>query len=88
MKEFALTWVHPWVDLAEKPMYLVHVQGHEYFILTKYHKYPSSSSVVKADYMFPYPLPKYMYMQIYKTRLSVETGSSTGLFSFIKSQTF
>ena len=28
--------------------------GHEYFIPTKFGKYPSSNSVVKADYVFPY----------------------------------
>ena len=30
------------------------VQGHEYFTPTKFGKYPSSDSVVKADYVFPY----------------------------------
>ena len=30
------------------------VWGHEYFIPTKFGKYPSSDSVVKADYVFPY----------------------------------
>ena len=28
--------------------------GHEYFIPTKFGKYPSSDSVVKADYVFLY----------------------------------
>ena len=28
--------------------------GHEYFIPTKFGKYPSSDSVVKADYVIPY----------------------------------
>ena len=32
----------------------MHVQGHEYFIPTKFHKHPLSGSVVKADYVFPY----------------------------------
>ena len=30
------------------------VQGHEYFIPTKFGKYPSRNSVVKADYVFQY----------------------------------
>ena len=30
------------------------VRDHEYFIPTKFHKYPSSSYVGKADYVFPY----------------------------------
>ena len=30
------------------------VRDHEYFIPTKLCKYPSSGSVVKADYVFPY----------------------------------
>ena len=30
------------------------VRGHEYFIPTKFGKYPSSNSVVKADYVFQY----------------------------------
>ena len=30
------------------------VWGHEYFIPTKFGKYPSNDSVVKADYVFPY----------------------------------
>ena len=33
--------------------------GYEHFILTKFGKYPSSDSVVKADYVFQYI---YMYM--------------------------
>ena len=45
----ALPWIHPWVDFAENPK---HVRRHEYFIPPKFHKYPSSSSVVKADYVF------------------------------------
>ena len=30
------------------------VRGHEFLILTKFGKYPSNDSVVKADYVFPY----------------------------------
>ena len=30
------------------------VWGHEYFIPAKFGKYPSSNSVVKADYVFQY----------------------------------
>ena len=30
------------------------VRDHEYFIPTKFRKHPSSGSVVKADYVFPY----------------------------------
>ena len=33
---------------------LMHVQGHENFIPIKFGKHPSSGSVVKADYVFPY----------------------------------
>ena len=29
------------------------VRGHEYFIPTKFGKYPSNDSVLKADYVFP-----------------------------------
>ena len=32
----------------------MHVRGHEHFIPTKFRKHPLSSSVVKADYVFPY----------------------------------
>ena len=34
------------------------VRYDEYFIPTKFHKHPSSGSIVKADYVFPYI---YMY---------------------------
>ena len=30
------------------------VRGHEFFIPTKFGKYPLNDSVVKADYVFPY----------------------------------
>ena len=30
------------------------VRGHKYFIPTKFGEYPSSNSVVKADYVFPF----------------------------------
>ena len=33
---------------------LMHVQGHEHFIPIKFCKHPSSGSVVRADYVFPY----------------------------------
>ena len=48
----ALPWIHPWEDLAQKLMQIC--GGHEYFTRTKFGKYPSSHSVVKADYVFPY----------------------------------
>ena len=32
----------------------MHVPGHEHFIPTKFRKHPLSSSVVNADYVFPY----------------------------------
>ena len=32
------------------------VRGHEYFIPTKFGKYPSSNSVVKADFRPPFSL--------------------------------
>ena len=32
----------------------MHMQVHEHFIPTKFRKHPSSGSVVKADYVFPY----------------------------------
>ena len=40
---------------------LLHVQDHEHFIPAKFHKHPLSSSVVKADYVFPYI---YVYMHL------------------------
>ena len=46
-----LPWIRPWVDLAQKS---IHVRGYEYFLPTKFGKYLSSYSVVKADYVFPY----------------------------------
>ena len=36
------------------PKVNTNVWGHEYFIPTKFGEYPSSDSVVKADYGFPY----------------------------------
>ena len=48
----ALPWIHPWADLAHKSIQMC--GGHEYFIPTKFGKYTSSDSVVKADYVFPY----------------------------------
>ena len=36
------------------PKCLTHVRSHEFFIPTKFCKHPSSGSVVKADYLFPY----------------------------------
>ena len=30
------------------------VRGHEYFIPTKFGKYPLNNSLVKADFVFPY----------------------------------
>ena len=36
------------------PRVNTNVRGHEYFIPTKFGKYPSSNSVVKADYVFQY----------------------------------
>ena len=36
------------------PKVNTNVRGHEYFIPTKFGEYPSSDSVVKADYVFPY----------------------------------
>ena len=36
------------------PKVNTNVRGHEYFIPTKFGKYPSSDSVVKADSVFPY----------------------------------
>ena len=50
----ALPWIHRWADLAQKSMQKC--GGHEY--VTKFGKYPSSDSVVKADNVFPY-----IYMQ-------------------------
>ena len=40
------------------PKVNTNVRGHEFFIPTKFGKYPSSDSVVKADSVFPY-----IYMQ-------------------------
>ena len=36
------------------PKVNTNVWGHEYFIPTKFGKYPLNDSVVKADYVFPY----------------------------------
>ena len=36
------------------PKVNTNVGGHEYFIPTKFGKYPLNDSVVKADYVFPY----------------------------------
>ena len=36
------------------PNILMHVPGHEHFILTKFRKHPLSGSVVNAGYVFPY----------------------------------
>ena len=36
------------------PRVNTNVRGHDYFIPTKFGKYPSSNSVVKADYVFQY----------------------------------
>ena len=36
------------------PRVNTNVRGHEYFIPTKFGKYPSSNSVVKANYVFQY----------------------------------
>ena len=44
-----------WIPLGGfGPKVNTNVQGHEYFIPTKFNKYPSSDSVIKADYVFPY----------------------------------
>ena len=44
----ALPWIHPRADLIKS---LNTCAGHENFIPTKFHKHPSSGSVVKADYV-------------------------------------
>ena len=49
----ALPWIRPWVDLVQKSIQMCGVMI-EYFIPTKFGKYPSSDSVVKADYVFSY----------------------------------
>ena len=36
------------------PKVNTNVRAHDYFIPTKFCKYPSSDSVFKADYVFPY----------------------------------
>ena len=41
---------------------LMHVWGLEYFIPTKFHQNPSSGSVVKADYVFPYIYVHYPFL--------------------------
>ena len=53
----------------------VHVRGLEYFIHTKFHQNPSSGSVAKADFVFPYiyhiinalehPPPPFLHLNIY-----------------------
>ena len=44
---FALPWIHLCAYLAEKPKPM-HVQGHDYFIPTKFGQHPSICSVGKA----------------------------------------
>ena len=44
----AMPWIHPRVDMIKS---LNTCAGHENFIPTKFHKHPSSGSVVKADYV-------------------------------------
>ena len=56
-KGHSLTYYDPALDLPLVrfgPNVNTNVRGHEYFIPTKFGKYPSSDSVVKADYVFPY----------------------------------
>ena len=36
------------------PKVITNVPGHEYFIPTKFGKYPLNDSIVKPDYAFPY----------------------------------
>ena len=48
----ALPWIHPLVDLAQKAIQMC--VGHEFFIPSKFGKYPLNYSVVKAVYVFPY----------------------------------
>ena len=43
-----LPWIHPTADLIKS---LNTCAGQENFIPTKFHKHPSSGSVVKADYV-------------------------------------
>ena len=47
----ALLWIRPFTDLAQKSIQMC--GNHVYFIPTKFGKYPSGDSVVKADYVFP-----------------------------------
>ena len=53
----SLTYFDPALDLTlagfDKKIN-TNVWGHEYFNPTKFGKYPSSDSVVNADYVFPY----------------------------------
>ena len=48
----SLTNIGHALDLTQKSIQMS--GGHEYFIPAKLDKYPSSDSVVKADYVFPY----------------------------------
>ena len=53
----SLTYYGPALDLPLAgfgPKVNTNVRGHEYFIPTKFGKYPSCNSVVKADYVFQY----------------------------------
>ena len=57
-----MTYFDPVLDLPLGrfgPKVNKNVRGHEYFIPAKFGKYPSSDSVVKADYVFQWI---YMYM--------------------------
>ena len=52
-----MTYYGPALDLplvGFGPIVNTNKQGLEYFISTKFGEYPSSDSVVKSDYVFPY----------------------------------
>ena len=49
---FAMPWIRPWANMAETSLF--HVHGHDHFIPSTFREHPLSSSVVKAEYVFPY----------------------------------
>ena len=49
---FAPPWIHPWADSAQESTQMCGVMST--LSLPSFGKYPSSNSVVKADYVFQY----------------------------------
>ena len=50
----ALLWIRPWADLAQMSIEMRGVMSTLSLPYSMFDEYPSSDSVVKADYVFPY----------------------------------